>query len=198
MGLSSAASRPLRFGIMCPSSGLSEFARQCIDQICRDSLAEPVLLILEETQPKPSSSERLSGVSDAATTQYGHKPRPNAEKPRLANHLPRLLSAPPNAWLRSRSHQKLRINEKCLAFTSVQLPPGYASAASVMQTTKAAIESRVSELGRKALGVCTGWGSLPGLSYELDALGARVDVKALTARKSDQRHARRLGQCDGE
>jgi hypothetical protein len=40
---------------MCPASGLSDFARQCIDHITRDGLAEPVLLILDESQAMPSS-----------------------------------------------------------------------------------------------------------------------------------------------
>ena len=40
---------------MCPASGLSDFARRCIDNIRRDGLAEPVLLIVDESQPMPSS-----------------------------------------------------------------------------------------------------------------------------------------------
>ncbi len=50
------ASRPLRFGIMCPDSGLPDFARKCIDNITRDGLAEPILLIIDENAPKPSSA----------------------------------------------------------------------------------------------------------------------------------------------
>jgi hypothetical protein len=40
--------RPLRFGVMCPATGLTEFACKCIDDITRDRIAEPVLLILAE------------------------------------------------------------------------------------------------------------------------------------------------------
>jgi hypothetical protein len=50
---------PLRLGIMCPASGLSDFARLCIDNIKQDGLAEPVLLILEESQPVPGISEKI-------------------------------------------------------------------------------------------------------------------------------------------
>jgi hypothetical protein len=42
--------RPLRFGVMCPATGLTEFARKCIGNITRDGIAEPVLLILSENR----------------------------------------------------------------------------------------------------------------------------------------------------
>jgi hypothetical protein len=45
----------LKFGIMCSSSGLSEFARRCIENITRDGLAEPVLLIVDESVPQTKS-----------------------------------------------------------------------------------------------------------------------------------------------
>ena len=40
---------------MCGASGLTQFALMCIRNITRDSLAEPVLLIIDETQSKASS-----------------------------------------------------------------------------------------------------------------------------------------------
>ncbi len=49
------ATRPLRFGIMCPSGGLTAFARKCIENITKDGIAEPVLLILDESETAPSS-----------------------------------------------------------------------------------------------------------------------------------------------
>ena len=56
----SAASGPLRFGIMCGASGISEFARVCIEQITKDKLGQPVLLIIDETESTRSSrSEKL-------------------------------------------------------------------------------------------------------------------------------------------
>jgi len=46
--------RPLRFGIMAPADGLTRFARTAIENITRDDLAEPVVLIVDQTIPKPS------------------------------------------------------------------------------------------------------------------------------------------------
>jgi len=46
---------PLRFGIMSSASGLSEFARQCINHITRDGLAQPVVLIIDDMEPRRSS-----------------------------------------------------------------------------------------------------------------------------------------------
>ncbi len=54
MELLSSGPPPLRFGVMCSASGLSDFSRRCIENITRDGLAEPVLLILDENPPKPS------------------------------------------------------------------------------------------------------------------------------------------------
>ena len=45
---------PLRFGIMCPARGLSQFAEDCIQNI-RD-LATPELLILDASDPRRSSA----------------------------------------------------------------------------------------------------------------------------------------------
>ncbi len=45
---------PLRFGVMCSAAGLTEFARKCIANITRDGIAEPTLLILDESVAVPS------------------------------------------------------------------------------------------------------------------------------------------------
>ena len=49
------AAHPLRFGVMCPAGGLTAFARKCIANITRDGIAEPVLLIVDESETAPSS-----------------------------------------------------------------------------------------------------------------------------------------------
>ena len=48
--------RPLRFGVMCSQAGLSGFARECIEHILRDGLAELKLVILDAQVPRPSSA----------------------------------------------------------------------------------------------------------------------------------------------
>ena len=47
--------RPLRFGIMCPGAGMSRFARQCIEHVLRDGLAELKLVIIDPSVPKIST-----------------------------------------------------------------------------------------------------------------------------------------------
>jgi hypothetical protein len=42
---------------MCSPSGLTEFAQKCIQNITRDGLAEPVLLIVDQSVEKPSSAK---------------------------------------------------------------------------------------------------------------------------------------------
>ena len=49
------STRPLRFGVMCAANGLTEFARKCIQNITKDGLATPVLLIIDESAELPSS-----------------------------------------------------------------------------------------------------------------------------------------------
>lgn len=51
-------SRPLRFGVMCSANGLTEFARKCIANITKDSLAEPALLIIDPSVNVPSSARQ--------------------------------------------------------------------------------------------------------------------------------------------
>lgn len=55
MGHSYLGAHPLRFGVMCTASGLSDFARRCIGHITQDGLAEPALLILDESPARPGS-----------------------------------------------------------------------------------------------------------------------------------------------
>ena len=45
---------PLRFGVMCKTGGISQFGRACIENITRDGLAQPHLLILDPTVVRPS------------------------------------------------------------------------------------------------------------------------------------------------
>jgi hypothetical protein len=52
--------RPLRFGIMCPSDGMSRFARQCVEHVLRDGLAELKLVINDPSVAQTSSvAEKL-------------------------------------------------------------------------------------------------------------------------------------------
>lgn len=46
---------PLKFGIMAPAAGLNWFAGTCISHLLRDRLAEPAVLIVDESRPQPSS-----------------------------------------------------------------------------------------------------------------------------------------------
>jgi len=87
---------------MCAASGLLEFARQCIDNITRDGLAEPVLLILDESEPKPSGigskikkSVRLDGNLWHLQSKLFPLPRIEAYRPGpLPEGVPRIACKP--------------------------------------------------------------------------------------------------------
>jgi hypothetical protein len=51
----SSANRSLRFAILCSESGLSKFSLGCIEQLTRDKLAEPALLVVDHSQSTPST-----------------------------------------------------------------------------------------------------------------------------------------------